>query len=118
MMFGFCSIFLNLLNRFFKYTIFLAFTLCLFVNCENSTITSTDNKEQSPYLNHSDSAQYVGMQTCKLCHQAIYNTFLETGMGQSFDNATKKKSAADFNKALDINPQNQQVRAKMGELGL
>lgn len=99
MMFGFCSIFLNLLNRFFKYTIFLAFTLCLFVNCENSTITSTDNKEQSPYLNHSDSAQYVGMQTCKLCHQAIYNTFLETGMGQSFDNATKKKSAADFNKA-------------------
>lgn len=52
------------------------------------------------YLNHSDSAKYVGMNTCKLCHQDIYNTFINTGMGQSFDRATRAKSAADFSNAL------------------
>ncbi|MBA3663759.1 MAG: tetratricopeptide repeat protein [Bacteroidetes bacterium] len=53
----------------------------------------------SAYLNHSDSAKYVGMNTCKGCHQKIYNTFIETGMGKSFDIATRKKSSADFTKA-------------------
>jgi len=48
------------------------------------------------YLNHSDSAKYVGMNTCKLCHQGIYNTFIETGMGKSFNVASRKKSAGDF----------------------
>src|SRR5688572_25641627 len=48
------------------------------------------------YLNHSDSARYVGMNTCKLCHQDIYNTFIQTGMGQSIDIATKRKSSAEF----------------------
>ncbi|MEK7074276.1 MAG: pilus assembly protein TadD, partial [Patescibacteria group bacterium] len=46
--------------------------------------------------NHSDTAKYVGMNDCKLCHQSIYNSFLKTGMGKSFDVATKQKSAADF----------------------
>lgn len=53
----------------------------------------------SPYLNHSDSAKYVGMNTCRLCHQDIYNTFIKTGMGKSFDIATKTKSSGDFSKA-------------------
>ena len=39
---------------------------------------------------------YVGMQTCRTCHEAVYQTFIKTGMGQSFDHATKQKSAADF----------------------
>ena len=51
------------------------------------------------YLNHADSASYVGMNTCKLCHQDIYNTFIKTGMGKSFGIATKQKSAADFQSA-------------------
>jgi tetratricopeptide (TPR) repeat protein len=51
------------------------------------------------YLNHSDSARYVGIQTCKLCHQDIYNSFIKTGMGKSFDLATKEKSAADYTHA-------------------
>lgn len=49
-----------------------------------------------PYLNHSDSAKYVGMGQCKLCHQDIYNSFIETGMGKSFEHASKKKSSAKF----------------------
>lgn len=51
----------------------------------------------SPWRNVYDtSAHYVGMQTCRGCHQEIYNTFIQTGMGQSFDHATRQKSAADF----------------------
>ncbi len=42
------------------------------------------------------SAHYVGMQTCRTCHEPIYQTFIQTGMGQSFGLATKEKSAADF----------------------
>lgn len=52
------------------------------------------------YLNHSDTARYVGMATCRLCHQDIYNTFVRTGMGRSFDVATRSKSSADFATAL------------------
>lgn len=50
------------------------------------------------YLNHSDTARYVGMSQCRLCHQDIYNSFLQTGMGQSFEHASKEKSAASFGK--------------------
>ncbi|MEO6302506.1 MAG: tetratricopeptide repeat protein [Bacteroidia bacterium] len=56
-------------------------------------------KDSSLYLNHSDSAKYVGMNTCKLCHQDIYNTFIKTGMGKSLGLATKEKSAGDFSNA-------------------
>ena len=50
------------------------------------------------YLNHSDTAQYVGMVQCKLCHQDIYNSYLHTGMGQSFEHANKEKSSAEFDR--------------------
>ena len=45
------------------------------------------------------SARYVGMQTCRTCHEEVYKTFIQTGMGQSFDHATRQKSAADFSPA-------------------
>jgi hypothetical protein len=52
--------------------------------------------EVSPYLNQNDTVGYVGMATCKLCHADQHATFVHTGMGLSFDNATKSKSAATF----------------------
>jgi hypothetical protein len=55
----------------------------------NST-TSQIKKDTLVYLNHADSARYVGINTCKLCHQDIYNSFIKTGMGKSFDVATKR----------------------------
>lgn len=56
--------------------------------------------ETSPWKNIYDtSAHYVGMQTCRTCHESVYQTFIQTGMGQSFDHATKQKSAADFSPA-------------------
>jgi tetratricopeptide (TPR) repeat protein len=39
------------------------------------------------------------MYTCKLCHQNIYETFIKTGMGKSFEVASKKKSSANFSNA-------------------
>jgi len=52
--------------------------------------------EESVYLNHSDSVGYVGMSTCAQCHSDKVNSFIHTGMGSSFDLATKKKSSAVF----------------------
>ena len=53
---------------------------------------------ESKYLNHNDSVKYVGMQQCRACHTDIYNSYIETGMGKSFDLATPQKSSADFTK--------------------
>ena len=54
--------------------------------------------ETSPYLNHSDTVKYVGINTCKQCHIDIYESFIQTGMGKSFDLASKQKSSAKINK--------------------
>lgn len=54
------------------------------------------NSETEFYLNHNDTVDYVGINTCKSCHYDKYETFIKTGMGQSFHKATKQKSAADF----------------------
>jgi tetratricopeptide (TPR) repeat protein len=56
-------------------------------------------KKNDPYLGHSPDARYVGMGTCRKCHDDIYQSFVRTGMGQSFALATRSKSAADFSKA-------------------
>ncbi len=52
------------------------------------------------YKNHSDTAKYLGVNTCKLCHQSIYNTFINTGMGKSFDVASQHKSAGDYHTSV------------------
>ena len=60
---------------------------------------SEPNKlETQTYLNLHDSVQYVGKDVCMQCHTDIHQSFVETGMGKSFDLATPKKSAGDFSK--------------------
>ncbi len=57
-------------------------------------------EHHSDWLNVYDtSVRYVGMDVCRGCHPGIYETFIKTGMGQSFDHATRDKSAADFTPA-------------------
>lgn len=63
-------------------------------------MTTEIKKDTLLYLNHSDSAKYVGINTCKLCHQDIYNTFIKTGMGKSFDVASKTKSSGDYHNSV------------------
>jgi len=65
-------------------------------NQANET-SDSDHIETSPWKNVYDTgAHYVGMQACRTCHEPIYQTFIQTGMGQSFGIATKEKTAADF----------------------
>ncbi len=76
------------------------FCLTLFLCFASSCTDDPDPKKVIPvtgYLNHGDSASYVGMEVCRSCHMDIYKTYVQTGMGQSFDLATHNKSAADFN---------------------
>jgi Tfp pilus assembly protein PilF len=83
----------------------LAITLPTFF-CQSPTTEKTEDNEPkptSPWKNVYDTAvHYVGMQTCRTCHEPIYQTFIQTGMGQSFGIATKEKTAADFSPAHAI----------------
>lgn len=67
--------------------------------CTSSKKDDASTAQLSEWKNVYDtSAHYVGMDVCKSCHNDIYQTFIQTGMGQSFGYATKQKSAADFDK--------------------
>lgn len=64
---------------------------------------NSPESEPAPAPGHSDwqnvydtSATYVGIETCRGCHREVYDTYIQTGMGLSFDHATRQKSAADF----------------------
>lgn len=73
--------------------------LALLYNCSGNPDQPEKKEEQKDsltWLNHSDTAHYVGINTCRLCHQDIYNTFIKTGMGKSFDHATVQKTSAKF----------------------
>ncbi len=79
---------------------FLAFSfLMIWVQCKNADESSQTNELalNSKWRNVYDTAaHYVGMEKCRSCHNDIYETYIKTGMGQSFDHATHQKSAADF----------------------
>lgn len=54
-------------------------------------------KKTNPYRNiTANKAEYVGMEACRQCHNQVYETFIQTGMGQSWGIANKTKSAADY----------------------
>jgi len=74
-------------------SILLLFVLFFLGQCKESAKQKT---EASPYLNHHDSARYLGISACQSCHLDKYETYIETGMGQSFDSATLHKTAAKF----------------------
>lgn len=49
------------------------------------------------YLNHHDTVAYVGIESCMACHYDIYQTYIQTGMGQSMSLATPHNSEAHIN---------------------
>jgi len=57
---------------------------------------SREVKEEGIYLNLADSVAYVGVETCRNCHYDKHQTFMHTGMGQSFDLAHQAKSKAEI----------------------
>ncbi|MBL7812338.1 MAG: tetratricopeptide repeat protein [Bacteroidetes bacterium] len=75
-------------------------------------------KEQPFFLNLHDTVDYVGIETCRSCHQDHYNTFIETGMGRSFGPASEQRSAADFEHAKPVyDPKNDMYYAPLKEKG-
>jgi tetratricopeptide (TPR) repeat protein len=98
---GSCNVSTPVIKR--TYILLSLFAVLLLLLCGRC---SEPSDQQAPavksdtlvYLNHADSARYVGMNACRQCHQAIYNTFVETGMGQSIEVASRKKSAADYSR--------------------
>ena len=67
-----------------------------FTSIKCNSDSNSQKESSTTYLNHNDTVKYVGIQTCRSCHNEIYQTFIKTGMGSSFDVASKSKSAADF----------------------
>ena len=85
------------ISLFFLITLATVLTFC---NRDTSLSVNQNN-----YLNLSDSVEYVGMESCKSCHLNVYNSFIKTGMGRSFDHATLEKTDATFEKhALVFDP--------------
>lgn len=80
------------MRKYFVFTFFALAVLAVLFNC--------NSEKKNPYLNaDKEKAHYVGMTTCKSCHWQVYETFIQTGMGQSWGIANKQKSAADFSPA-------------------
>lgn len=52
------------------------------------------------YASLADSTQYSGIQTCRTCHEDKYQSFIRTGMGLSFDAASRKKTSANFDHSV------------------
>lgn len=76
------------------YTLYFVLGLFIFlVACNENTSTAS-----TEFLNLHDSVQYVGMQQCRSCHSNVYDSYIHTGMGQSFDQASPQKSKATFGK--------------------
>ena len=84
---------IRLKYRFKKLIVFLGLILLVFILMYCSDY-SQDSTTDFLYANHSDSVAYVGMETCATCHQDKHQTFVHTGMGLSFDSATRQKSSA------------------------
>lgn len=77
------------------FILILGLLIC-FLGCNENKEPVADQQPLSVYMGHPDTAQYAGMQTCRRCHENIYQNFIQTGMGQSFDTASDRKSAAIF----------------------
>jgi Flp pilus assembly protein TadD len=77
----------------------IAVTLPVFF-CNSNKNEKTESSEGSAWRNVYDtSVHYAGIEKCRTCHEEVYETFIKTGMGQSFGYATRQKSAADFSPA-------------------
>jgi predicted CXXCH cytochrome family protein len=81
-------------NRFFLFRLGISFVLLVFVLILFNCSDENPKQEKKVYLNHNDTVKYVGMETCKACHLDHYETYIRTGMGLSYDRATRQKSAS------------------------
>jgi Tfp pilus assembly protein PilF len=71
--------------------------LAVFVqlNC-SSPSREAKTVDSTTYASLDPNNHYVGMLTCRECHTSIYDSYIQTGMGQSMDLASKRKSSGNF----------------------
>jgi tetratricopeptide (TPR) repeat protein len=81
---------------------FSTLALMAWAACHQKNEPSTSTQKTDPWLNHGDSAQYVGKEVCQTCHAQIAETFQHTGMGSSFEPASRTKSAGDFSHPTQV----------------
>lgn len=81
-----------------KNSILLLILLSIFVLGMWFCVPQNKPTTHKTFRNLHDSVTYVGMQTCRSCHANIYDSYIHTGMGQSFGKANLLKTAADFKK--------------------
>ncbi len=67
--------------------------IVIFFGCQ---FQEKDRAGSTTYASLNDSTAYVGMATCRQCHTEIYNSYIQTGMGQSYGLARPEKSASIF----------------------
>lgn len=68
----------------------------LLVSCKDQPRPAPADPNPTTYLNLSAEASYVGIDACKTCHAATYETYIKAQMGRSFKVATLGNSAANF----------------------
>lgn len=82
------------MNRYHYYSVLL-----LISGFWHACVSTDATVNEHQYLNHADTAKYVGITTCKTCHAKIFETYIQTGMGQSFGRAQVQKTAFKGNVA-------------------
>ena len=79
--------------------ILIVFVLGLTARCNRAQTDgaeSSNTQTLSEYQNLNDTVAYVGKEVCRACHQEIYDTYIQTGMGKSFDVTSTLKSASQL----------------------
>jgi hypothetical protein len=71
----------------------IIFSVFIFLSCNRRPDSTVSEKE---YASLSDSTKYIGKEACRQCHSDKFDTYIHTGMGMSFDTASKAKSAGHF----------------------
>ena len=69
---------------------FVVFLFILLFSCQRGEVST-----YTAYLNHNDTVKYVGKEECRMCHAAIYDSYMQTGMGKSLHYATREHSALE-----------------------
>ncbi len=97
------KVFIEIVLRVFQCRMFLFsgfFFVIIFFIVQCNSKTSSPIIESKTYASLIDTVKYVGINACRQCHESIYQTFIHTGMGSSFDVASKKKTSAQFEHSL------------------
>ena len=79
---------------------FIVISICMLLvvslNYQCGAPSDSYEEELTAYASLDSTTGYVGMETCRDCHQSIYDSYIHTGMGMSFDKASQTKSSAEF----------------------